>query len=211
MLSIVVPALNEADRIGPLLRHLHAVAPGADVVVSDGGSEDGTVAEASAGGAQVISGGPGRGLQMNAGAAAAVGDQLLFLHADTALPVGVAGLVERALEDSDVALGAFTLRFDQRSAGLALIEKGVRVRSRAARLPFGDQALFLRRAVFDALGGYRDQFMEDADLVRRARSHGRLAVLPDEVVTSARAWRERGLVRTTARNWYWTARFVVGG
>ncbi len=211
MLSIVVPTLNEAGRIGALLRHLGAVAPGAEVVVVDGGSDDGTAAVARAGGARVVDGvGRGRGLQMNAGAAASTGDALLFLHADTVLPVGVEALVASTLEDPAVALGAFRARFDGRSPAMRAIEWGIRLRCRVAHLPFGDQALFLRRAMFQTLGGYREQFMEDAHLVGRARGHGRIVVLPDEVVTSARRWREAGTIRTTARNLYWTARFLAG-
>lgn len=211
MLSIVVPTLNEAERVGLLGRHLGAVAPGVEVVVVDGGSTDGTPAAARAAGLTVVEASrPGRGVQMNEGAAVATGDHLLFLHADTALPVGVGGLVAGALADPAISLGAFTVRLDRQTAALAVIELGIRLRCRFGRLPFGDQALFLRRETFDALGGYRPIFMEDADLVRRARALGGLVVLPAEVVTSARRWEEHGVLRTTARNWVLTAKFLSG-
>lgn len=212
MLSIVVPTLNESDRMGPLLRHLGAVAPGVEVVVVDGPSTDATAEAARAAGATVVV--PerrGRGVQMNVGAAVAQGDQLLFLHADTSLPVGVQALVAGALADPEVALGAFSLRLDRRTLPLRAIEAGINLRSRVVRLPFGDQALFLRRAMFEDLQGYRDRPMEDADLVRRARARGRIQILPDEVVTSARRWEDEGVIRTTCRNWYLTARFLGEG
>ncbi len=207
-LSIVVPALNEAPRVGALARRLQAVAPYAEVVLVDGGSDDGTPAAARAAGLRVIEGaGRGRAVQMNAGAAATSGDQLIFLHADTALPVGVSRWVADTLADPDVALGAFALRLDRRTPALIAVEWGIALRCRLARLPYGDQALFLRRATFDALGGFRPGPLEDPDLVRRAARLGRIVVRPEHVVTSARRWEEHGALRTTLRNWAVMGRF----
>jgi len=211
LLSIVIPTLNEVRRIELLARHLAAVVPDAEIVLVDGGSTDGTGAAAEGVGLRVIRPGTtGRGAQMNAGVEATTGDQLLFLHADTDLPVGAERAVADALADPDVAIGAFAVRLDHRSPGLAIIELGIHLRSRYGRMPYGDQALFCRRPTFDALGGYRTDLalMEDADLVRRAKTLGRVEVLDREVVTSARRWREHGVLKVTAWNWWMTARFL---
>lgn len=209
-LSIVVPALNEAARVAELASHLATVAPEAEVVLVDGGSDDGTAQAARKGGLTVIEAPRGRARQMNAGAAATSGDVILFLHADTLLPAGAAEAAVRACGPG-VALGAFGFRLDHRPVALKIIELGVWLRCRWGGLPLGDQALFLPRDVFDALGGYAPlPILEDMDLVTRARAHGRVVVLPQAVVTSARRWRERGVLRTTAENWWVTVRFALG-
>lgn len=215
MLSIVVPTLNEAERMGPLARHLRAVAPDAEVLVVDGASEDGTAAAAREAGLRVIEDAPerrGRARQMNRGAAETSGEHLLFLHADTVLPVGVQTLVGHALADPGVALGAFSFRLDRRTWPLRLVEIGVALRNRGPRpLPYGDQALFCRRQVFDALGGYAElPWMEDPDLVLRARRIGRVVVLRRDAVTSARAWEGRSALAVTLRNWSTIVRFLLG-
>ncbi len=210
-LAIVVPTLNEAEGVGAFVRHLRAVAPQAELVVVDGGSEDATVERLDELGVRIVrDAGRGRAVQMNAGAAASSAPNLLFLHADTRLPVGVARRVAETLTPPQVAIGAFSLRLDSRSRGLALVELGIRLRTRFARMPYGDQALFLRREVFELLGGYRElDSFEDSDLVRRARRLGSLVVLPDEVVTSARRWHTEGVLRLTASNWVRTVRFLA--
>jgi len=213
VLSIIVPTLNEADRMGPLARHLRAVAPGAEVLVVDGESSDGTAEAARRAGLRVLEDrGRGRGRQMNRGAAGTWGEHLLFLHADTDLPVGVEQAVERTLAEADVALGAFTFRLDRRTLPLRLVEFGVRLRNRGPRpLPYGDQALFCRRQTFEALGGYAElPCMEDPELVLRARRLGRVVVLDREAVTSARAWEGRSALAVTLRNWAIITRFLLG-
>ncbi len=210
-LSIVIPALNEAAEIPFLARHLHAVAPGIEVVLVDGGSDDGTADAGHEAGFVVVEAERGRAAQMNAGAAAATGDQLLFLHADTRLPVGLAGAVARALNDPGVALGAFRFQLDERGPGLRVIEIGVRLRCRLLSLPLGDQGLFCRRATFEALGGFAlYPFLEDMDFATRARALGSVRVLDEPAVTSARLYRERGLLRVTAWNWVVTQGFLWG-
>ena len=215
MLSIVVPTLNEAARMGPLARHLRAVAPGVEVVVVDGASDDGTADAAREAGLRVVEDEPtrrGRANQMNLGARRTAGDQLLFLHADTTLPAGVEAEVERTLADPTVALGAFMFRLDRRTLPLRLVEAGVRLRNRGPwALPYGDQAFFCRRQVFEALGGYAElPWMEDPELVLRARELGRVVVLEAEAVTSARAWQGRSVTRVTLRNWFTITRFLLG-
>ena len=153
----------------------------------------------------------GRARQMNAGAAIAHGDWLLFLHADTRLPAGWRSVVDRARADARVNLGCFRFALDSRSSAARLIEIGVRFRVRAFGLPYGDQALFVRRDVFAELGGYRDlPIMEDVDLVRRLRATGRLYAASEEAVTSARRWEEDGWLRRTARHLSLIVRYFAG-
>jgi rSAM/selenodomain-associated transferase 2 len=199
-IAVVIPTRDEADRIAHAVES--ARAPGVEILVADAGSQDATRERALAAGARVIACEPGRARQLAAGArAAAAADALLFLHADTRLPPGWADAVRRALGDPRVAGGAFAFRFAERSPALALVEWGVRLRLALARLPYGDQGIFVRRAVLDAIGGVpQAPLMEDLDLVRAMKRHGRLALLRDPAVTSARRYLERGVFRTVAKN-----------
>ncbi len=209
-LSIVVPVLNEAPLLPALARHLAAVAPRAERWLVDGGSTDGSAEVAERAGFSVIRAERGRWRQMNAGAEASRGDVLLFLHADTRLPVGASAAVERCL-GSGAAVGAFRLRLDDRRPSLRLMELGAGLRSRWMGLPLGDQALFCRRETFEALGGFADlPFLEDLDFVSRAARLGPVVTLPDPIVTSARVWAQRGVWRTMAWNGWVTARYLRG-
>jgi len=208
-IAVVIPALQEAGRIEAAIRS--ASAPGVEVVVADGGSRDGTPARAEAAGARVVFSEPGRARQLDVGARAAHADVLLFLHADTRLPDGYADQIRDALQDPDVAGGAFAFRFDERSPALRVVEWGVRVRTALAALPYGDQGIFVRRHVLEAIGGVPQvPIMEDLDLVRAVRRHGRLARLPAAAVTSARRYRQGGVARTVWRNTVAVAAFVLG-
>jgi rSAM/selenodomain-associated transferase 2 len=208
-LSVVIPALDEGGRIEAALES--ASAPGVEVLVVDGGSRDDTVNRARRAGARVLTSEPGRARQLEVGAQAASGDVLLFLHADTLLPRGFEAAIASALEDPAVAGGAFRFRFDAVSPGLQIVEWGARLRVALFRLPYGDQALFLRRRVLEALGGVPQvPIMEDLDLVRAIRRAGRLALLPLPAVTSARRYRARGVLRTMFRNWAAAAAWALG-
>ena len=179
-----------------------AVDPSAaDVIVVDGGSRDRTVGRARAAGARVLAAPAGRARQLEAGWRASDTDVVLFLHADTRLPAGWAGAVRAALADPDVAGGAFALRFDRRSLGLRIVEWGARMRVALFGLPYGDQALFARRAALEAVGGVPlVPILEDLDLVSALRRRGRLAMLVLPVTTSARRYGHRGVARTWWRN-----------
>lgn len=199
-IAVVIPALHEADRICAAVRS--AREPEVDVIVADGGSVDATGQRAQEAGATVVRSERGRARQLAAGAnAAGAVDALCFLHADTLLPSGWSEAVHRALSDPAVAGGAFALRFEGRGARLRFMEAWVHVRVRLLRLPYGDQALFVRRGVLEAMGGVPQvPFMEDLDLVRGIRRSGRLALLPEAVRTSPRRYEARGFARTIFRN-----------
>jgi rSAM/selenodomain-associated transferase 2 len=139
---------------------------------------------------------------MNAGAAAATAEILLFLHADTRLPPGADGAIRRALADPAVAYGRFDVAFDSGRPALRLVARLMNLRSRLTGICTGDQAIFLRRATFAALGGYPEiALMEDVELTRRLRRVGRLAALHLRVTTSARKWEREGVARTIALMW----------
>lgn len=208
-LSVVIPALDEGECIEAALAS--AAAPGVEVVVVDGGSRDETVRRARAQGARVLASAPGRARQLEAGARAASGDVLLFLHADTRLPGGWSEAVRQALRDPAVSGGAFRFAFDRRSPGLRIVEWGARARVALFGLPYGDQAIFLRRSVLEASGGVPQvPILEDLDLVRAMRRRGRLALLPLPAVTSARRYASRGVFRTMFRNWLAAAAWALG-
>lgn len=207
-LAVVVPVLDEAAAIDATLPPLLQLAD--ELVIADGGSRDGTVERAQALGAKVVIGSAGRGRQLNAGAAQTVADILLFVHADSRLPSGAGEAVRAAIAGGAIG-GGFCLRFVPPSP---LYDFGARVvclRSRLFRLPLGDQAQFVRRDQFEALGGFRDwPILEDLDFIRRLKRRGRLAILPGPVLTSARRFERRGPLRTVATNWLIWALFLLG-
>ncbi|GIK17213.1 MAG: hypothetical protein BroJett003_21770 [Planctomycetota bacterium] len=196
-LSVIIPTLNEAGTVQEAIE-CALQAESVEVLVADGGSTDETWRIATEAGARVIHAPAGRAAQMNAGAAAARGQFLLFLHADTTLPIGYAAEVMRMLAAPRVVLGAFRLGIDHSRPVFRLIEWGSNVRSRLLRMPYGDQALCTRASDFYRLGGFADlPFMEDFEFVRRVRRRGRVAIARCAVRTSARRWLARGLVRLT--------------
>ncbi len=185
-LSVIIPTLNEAEEIERTLDSLRRAA-GVETLVVDGCSTDGTAEIARRAGVEVVDAPRGRASQMNAGARAATGEFLLFLHADTRLPEGFDRPVKELLATGRFVAGAFRLRIDGPSRSLRLIESVANWRSTRLQMPYGDQAIFLRADLFHAVGGYGDlPFMEDFELVRRLRRLGRIGVLRESVVTSAR-------------------------
>ena len=202
-LSVVVPALDEAANLTRLLPDLARTCPGAEVIVVDGGSRDGTAAVASGRpGVRFLASARGRARQMNAGAREASGDVLLFLHADTRLPEGAAVAIVEALGAPAVVGGRFDVRFDSPRRILRVVAWFMNARSRATSICTGDQAIFVRRADFEAVGGYPDiPLMEDIELSRRLKARGRLAALRVRVTTSARKWEREGPLRTIGLMW----------
>jgi len=199
MLSVIVPVLNEAGNMRPLLEQFQGVD--AEVIVVDGGSHDETGAIAQSLGAHVITTPPGRARQMNQGVEAATGNLLLFLHADTQLPPGFVEAVRTTLKQPNVSVGAFNLAIRGEHWGLRWVEWGVRWRSHRFQLPYGDQALFCRRDTFEQLGRFPEvPILEDYIFVQRARQQGRVAIAPLSVLTSGRRWEKLGIWKTTVIN-----------
>jgi len=182
------------------------------VILVDGGSDDSTIQVAARfSGVRLLTSPRGRARQMNAGARAARGDILLFLHADTRLPEGGLGAVSAALDDARVVGGRFDVRFDSPRPVLRMIAFFMNLRSRASGISTGDQAIFVRRDVFETMGGYPDMpLMEDIELSRRLKRRGRLAALPSRVTTSARKWEREGALRTMALMWVLRFLYMVG-
>lgn len=198
-LAIVMPTLNEESALDRSLPA--ALARAEEVVVSDGGSSDRTLDVARRHGARVVCGPPGRGGQLNRGAAAAVSDLLLFLHADTVLPPRAERLVRDAV-NGGAEFGAFALRFDVDRPLYRVASRLINLRTRVTRLPLGDQAHFVTRAAFERLGGFRDwPILEDLDFAWRARRGARTALIDQAVLTAARRYTERGFFRTASTNW----------
>jgi rSAM/selenodomain-associated transferase 2 len=199
--AVVVPALNEAAPLPATLAPLLAEAD--VVVVADGGSSDDTADTARALGAHLVADASGRGAQMNAGARSTDAEILVFVHADTLLPAGWAADVREVLSDPTVSLGAFTFATDSPRVSMAIVELLVALRCAIAHTPYGDQAYFLRRDTFDALGGFKEMpLLEDFEFVRRAKRLGRVRTLKGRrAITSARMWERLGVVRAWWRNW----------
>ena len=207
-LAIVVPMLDEAATLPALLVHLAGWrARGCEVVLVDGGSRDDSVAMARAAGLRVVVAERGRARQMNAGAQACGGALLLFLHADTRLPEAADAMVRAALAVQ--AWGRFDVRIDGRPLMLRVVAALMNLRSRLSGIATGDQAIFVRRDVFEAVGGFPDQpLMEDIELSCRLLRVSRPACLRARVRTSGRRWEQRGVWRTIALMWrlrwaYW--------
>jgi rSAM/selenodomain-associated transferase 2 len=211
-LSIVIPALNEAANLARLLPDLARREHQAELLVVDGGSTDDSravVARVEA--ARWLAARRGRAAQMNAGARAARGDVLLFLHADTMLPAGAGAAILAALADRRVVGGRFDVRLDSPRPLLAAVGWLMNRRSRLTGICTGDQGIFVRRAVFEALGGYPEiPLMEDVEFTRRLKRRGRLAALPLRVVTSARKWETEGIVRTVVLMWTLRLLYALG-
>lgn len=209
-LAIVIPVLDESPVIVGALRRLQPLrARGVEVIVADGGSRDDTVALAQPLADRVVTTSCGRGVQMNAGAAAATSEALLFLHCDTALPADADRLIARALEQS--AWGRFDVRIDGASRALGVVAGMMNLRSRTTGICTGDQGIFVRREVFVALGGFAEiALMEDIEFSQRARRLGRPAAIDTPVITSGRRWERGGVVRTVVLMWELRLRYFLG-
>ncbi len=195
-LSVIIPTLNEQSALPTTLAC--AKDPGVQVIVVDGGSSDATVTLAATYGAEVITSERGRAKQMNAGARAASGETLLFLHADTVLPEGFSKSVQAALDEPDIVAGAFRLGIAATGPVYRWIERRANRRALRRGMPYGDQCLFLKRCLFDQMGGFPEiPIMEDYEFMRRLNARGRVALLDETVTTSARRWQSAGPITLT--------------
>jgi rSAM/selenodomain-associated transferase 2 len=215
-ITVIIPTLNEAAVIDMTLRAAMALGFH-DLVIVDGGSNDGTTALAASLAARteaplslrLLSSPPGRAKQLNAGAAASTADVLLFLHADSRLPPHARHLIEVALGDPAVVGGRFDVRFDRPSIWGQVISTCMNMRSRLSRISTGDQAIFVRRPIFERLGGFSDiPIMEDIDFSIRLKRTGTIAAIRERVTTSFRRWERQGPLRTVLLMWclrflYW--------
>ncbi len=204
--SVVIPALNEEASLAATIA---SVGEAGEVIVVDGGSRDRTTEVARRAGAQVLTAPPSRGGQLDRGARVARGDWLVFLHADTVLEAGWHDAVVDL--PAEVGGGAFRLALDSPGRAYRIIEAVVSWRTRVLNLPYGDQALFVRRHLYGSLGGFRAfPLMEDVDFIHRLRATSRLVFPRPRALTSARRWERRGILRVTMENWGLLALFEVG-
>jgi len=210
-LSIIVPMLNERESIAATLGALRVGAPTAEIIVVDGGSIDGS-RQAAAGLCDMLIEAPrGRACQMNAGAAGAGGEVLAFVHADTIVPDRFAADIEAAMRNPGVVGGRFDLALDASTLPYRLIARLISLRSRLSRTATGDQAMFVRREIFQRLGGFAQiEICEDLDFARRLKRCGAVACLRSRVMTSARRWQRAGLIRTVLRMWAIRLSYLAG-
>lgn len=209
-LSVIIPTRNEETRIGRVLKALKR-SPVLEVLVVDGESSDQTAAIARAEGARVLFCPPSRGIQLNAGARAARGELLVFLHADTIPPPDFIFWVQDTLARPGVSAGAFRMRLEGPERSFRLIEWMINLRACVWKRPFGDQALFMRAKTFHKVGGFPDYpILEDYEIVRRLKRVGKIQIARASVLTSARRWHACGVWATTLRNQFLLMAYRLG-
>lgn len=209
-ISIIIPVLNETKTIAQTISTAQT-ATDIEIIVVDGGSNDGTVELAQSLDVQLISTFPGRATQMNQGAMAATGDILIFLHGDTLLPPGFDRLVREALLNANTIAGAFELGIRGTERSLRIVEKMVNWRSRYLQIPYGDQGIFLKAKIFQEVGGFPEiPIMEDFELIRQLRKKGRIAIVSVPVLTSGRRWQKLGVLKTTIINQIVIIAYLLG-
>ncbi|MGD0022790.1 MAG: TIGR04283 family arsenosugar biosynthesis glycosyltransferase [Smithellaceae bacterium] len=212
--SFIIPVYREEEIINSTIDHLMHLQKfaAAEIIVADGDYEGSTLREISKANVKKILCPKGRARQMNCGAAKSSGDILIFLHADTRLPEKALKMIATLLEDETIVGGAFDLGIDSQRFAFRIIEKIASLRSRLTRIPYGDQAIFIRRDYFQSLGGFKDiPIMEDVELMRRIkRRRGKINILKDKVKTSPRRWETEGVVFCTLRNWFLITLYSLG-
>lgn len=209
LISVIIPTLNEEKNLPVTLRQL-AQRPDVELIIVDGGSTDRTADVARQFTPYVFVTRPGRATQMNTGARHATGDILLFLHADTFLLPGALDEIQRRIIGDGAVAGAFDLHIDSPRRLVNFVARVASLRSRALRLPYGDQGIFVWRQVFEVLGGYpKIPIMEDIAFARRLRRAGRMTFIPSGLITSARRWDANGVLKATLVNWWVTILFFL--
>lgn len=209
-ISIVIPVLNEADHVAGLLVDLRDRDRTLETIVVDGGSDDDTVARAKSYDCQVIQSARGRAEQMNRGAEAANGDILLFLHVDTRLPDNFIGALDRFWTSAH-AWGRFDVRLDSDRPVLRVVAVMMNIRSRLTGICTGDQAMFVRRSVFERIGGFAQiPLMEDIEISKRLKSVSSPYCVTSPVITSSRRWDKHGAIKTILLMWWLRLRYFMG-
>ncbi len=205
LFSVIVPVWRESSLINTSISRLlgQKASGGAEIIVVDGEQSGSTIKFITSGCVRKVICERGRARQMNNGAAIARGEILVFLHADTLLPAEAFPLIRKTMSDRRFVAGAFDLGFDTHRRIFKITEKYVHLRARLTRVPFGDQAIFIRRGYFQELGGYRNiPIMEDVELMKRIRKRGdSIALIPEKVLTSPRRYAAEGILYCTFRNW----------
>ena len=200
--SVIIPVLNEEVAVAAAIASAHA-ADADEVFVVDGGSTDNTVSVARKDATLLEAPSAGRSAQQNLGATYATGDVLLFLHADCCLHVdGIRKLKERMQADPTLVAGCFRQRIDKPGFAYSCLEQGNYLRAAVLNWAYGDQAIFVRTEVFNAVGQFPQvKFMEDLLIMKVLRKQGRVRVIDSPLLVSARRWERRGILRQTVRNW----------
>ena len=214
LISIIMPVLHEAGIINDAIAHLRGLRQNTplEIIVVDGDPAGSTLQAIQDDDIVQLLSEPGRALQMNRGAKQAKGEILLFLHADTLLPQQALIRIEAALADARFVAGAFDLGFDTKRSIFRITEKYVALRTRLTSVPFGDQAIFVRKAYFETIGGYAElPLMEDIELMRRIKNRSdRICLIPLKVLTSPRRYEREGLLYCTFRNWALQVCYLAG-
>lgn len=209
-ISIVIPTRNEEKRIGPLLDTL-LLYPNIEIIIVDGESTDATREEVTNRNSKLLVTSPGRGGQQHQGALAAEGDTLLFLHCDTELPASFPDFISDTLSIPETAAGAFRLAFDDQNPLYALVAWGANLRAEYLQLPYGDQAIFLKKNIYLQAGGFPNQpLLEDVALIQRLRPFGKIRIHPTPAVTASRRWKKKGLFKTTLLNQFILLAYLCG-
>ncbi len=214
VISMIMPVLNEAGGINEIIAHLRGLDHDdtTEIIVVDGDPRGSTIGALRDERAVKIISGKGRARQMNCGASIAAGDILLFLHADTFLPENALAMILSAMSDERFIAGAFDLGINSDRRIFRITERYVYLRTRVTRVPFGDQAIFIRKEYFKEIGGYRDMpLMEDIEMMGRIRKHrDRICIIPARVLTSPRRWEHEGILFCTIRNWTIQLLYMLG-
>ncbi len=210
-ISIIIPTFNEEKTISQCIEAV-SDTPDTEVIIADGGSTDRTVEIAEKHrNVKIVTSLIGRGVQMNKGADYASGDILLFLHADCVLSREAVLNVRKEIGSSSFVGGALKIRLLSDKLPYRLIEMGINFRSKIFKLPYGDQGLFVKRSVFEELGGFREMpSCEDLDFVCRLKKHGEITILDERISSSVRRWRKNGILRTSFRNQFLLASYILG-
>ena len=212
--SIIVPVFHEGERINQLIEHLNRLdsEKNVETIIVDGAVEKDTLAEIHSNNVVKISFETGRAKQMNAGASVALGEILIFLHADTELPPPALKKIDFLMQQGDHVGGAFDLGIKSDKSIFKVIGALSSLRSRLNRIPFGDQGIFIRREFFEKIGGYKEiPLMEDVELMRRIKKSGdKIWIFHDRVMTSSRRWEKEGVIYCTLRNWMLQILYFLG-